>query len=70
VSYESTDYRIYRTSTAYSFAGKTVFISGIGTLSALGWQSESKIVPSRLTELTERAARANNEMGLPASMVE
>jgi short-subunit dehydrogenase len=40
---------------------------GIGMHSALGWESESKIVPSWLTTLTERAARANNEMGLPSS---
>ncbi len=43
---------------------------GIGTQSVLGWESESKIAPSWLTELTERAARANNEMGLPSSAAE
>lgn len=36
---------------------------GIGQESRLGWQSESKAAPSWLTALTERAARANNEMG-------
>ena len=41
---------------------------GIGTQSALGWQSESKLAPSWMTTLTERAARANNEMGLPSSV--
>lgn len=40
---------------------------GIGTQTALGWESESKIAPSWMTTLTERAARANNEMGLPSS---
>lgn len=40
---------------------------GIGTQAAFGWQSESKIAPSRLTALTEKAARANNEMGLPST---
>src|SRR5579884_3585998 len=40
---------------------------GIGKQSALGWQSESKLAPSWMTELTERAARANNEMGLPSA---
>lgn len=39
---------------------------GIGTQSALGWESESKIVPSWVTEPSERAARENNEMGLPS----
>jgi short-subunit dehydrogenase len=42
---------------------------GIGTQTALGWQSESKVAPSWLTGLTERAARDNNEMELP-SLVE
>ncbi|HZV06562.1 MAG TPA: SDR family oxidoreductase [Gemmataceae bacterium] len=42
---------------------------GIGTQTALGWQSESKVAPSWLTGLTERAARENNEMELP-SLVE
>jgi NAD(P)-dependent dehydrogenase (short-subunit alcohol dehydrogenase family) len=41
---------------------------GIGTQAALGWESESNLAPSRLTELTERAARANNEMGLPSGV--
>lgn len=40
---------------------------GIGTQTAYGWESESKVAPSWLTELTERAARANNEMGLPST---
>lgn len=40
---------------------------GIGTQTAYGWESESKVAPSWLTELTERAARANNEMGLPSA---
>lgn len=39
---------------------------GIGTQSALGSESESSSAPSPLTELTERAARQNNEMGLPS----
>lgn len=41
---------------------------GIGMESARGWESESKIAPSWLTEPTERAARANNEMGLPSAL--
>lgn len=41
---------------------------GIGAQSALGWQSESKVAPSWMTELSERAARDNNEMGLPSSV--
>jgi short-subunit dehydrogenase len=41
---------------------------GIGTQTALGWESESKIAPSWLTALTERAARENNEMGLPSTV--
>ena len=41
---------------------------GIGTQTAYGWESESKVAPSWLTELTERAARANNEMGLPSAL--
>ena len=39
---------------------------GIGTDSAFGWESESSAAPSWLTTLTERAARANNEMDLPS----
>ncbi|HWG45217.1 MAG TPA: SDR family oxidoreductase [Gemmataceae bacterium] len=38
---------------------------GIGSQSAFGWESESTLAPSWLTALTERAARDNNEMGLP-----
>jgi NAD(P)-dependent dehydrogenase (short-subunit alcohol dehydrogenase family) len=41
---------------------------GIGTQSALGWESESKLAPSRLTELTEHAAWVNNEMGMSSSV--
>jgi len=40
---------------------------GIGTESALGKDSESSLAPSWLTALTERAAQANNEMGLPST---
>jgi short-subunit dehydrogenase len=40
---------------------------GIGAQAAFGWQSESAIAPSWMTALTERAARANNEMGLPSA---
>lgn len=36
---------------------------GIGTARALGRDSESDAAPSPLTALTERAARANNEVG-------
>jgi short-subunit dehydrogenase len=39
---------------------------GIGTASALGSESQSAVAPSWLTALTERAARENNEMGLPS----
>ncbi len=41
---------------------------GIGTQSALGSESESKFAPSWMTALTEQAARANNEMGLPSKI--
>jgi len=41
---------------------------GIGTHTARGWESESKLAPSWMTALTERAARENNEMGLPSSV--
>lgn len=41
---------------------------GIGTQTAFGWESESKVAPSWMTALTERAARENNEMGLPSSV--
>jgi short-subunit dehydrogenase len=40
---------------------------GIGTQAARGSESESSAAPSVLTTLTERAARENNEMGLPSS---
>lgn len=40
---------------------------GIGTQTALGSESESKVAPSVLTATTEQAARENNEMGLPSS---
>jgi hypothetical protein len=43
---------------------------GIGTQSALGSESESNLAPSWMTVLTERAARANNEMELPSSVAE
>jgi short-subunit dehydrogenase len=38
---------------------------GIGVDSAFGWQSESNVAPSPLTAATDRAARENNQMGLP-----
>jgi NAD(P)-dependent dehydrogenase (short-subunit alcohol dehydrogenase family) len=40
---------------------------GIGSQSVPGRQSESKLAPSWLTALTERAARENNEMGIPST---
>ncbi len=39
---------------------------GIGSAPAYGWESESPAAPSWLTARTERAARENNEMGLPS----
>jgi NAD(P)-dependent dehydrogenase (short-subunit alcohol dehydrogenase family) len=39
---------------------------GIGIQTALGWESESNLAPSWLTGLTDRAARENNETGLPS----
>lgn len=39
---------------------------GIGNQIALGFESESRLAPSWLTTLTERAARENNEMDLPS----
>jgi short-subunit dehydrogenase len=38
---------------------------GIGRESAPGRESQSSLAPSWLTALTERAARENNEMGIP-----
>jgi len=41
---------------------------GIGTEKVRGSESESNVAPSWMTTLTERAARDNNEMGLPSSV--